>query len=305
MRGGDSRDEVLTLTPRQPGPLNVRVTASSTGLKQQALHTFIAQKPNLSLRVDGPTKRYVGRPAEWKISVKNEGDADVTGVVVRDRLPIEQVFKFAPNGNYQNGEVVWNVGTLKPGQEAILDLTTDCQKAAVASEKTTTLTADGNVRADKISRLEIQGIAALKMEMTDLNDPVEVGKNVTYRLIITNTGSAPAGNISVKGTAPDLLKPVQGKGPTRETIAGRSIAFDKVDSLQPGAQITFYFVCEAVKEGDVRFRVEYTSDLNQTPLFEEEPTRVIAPIAPGGPIQKPNPVPPPPAGGAATPLPPG
>ena len=141
------------------------------------------------------------------------------------------------------------------------------------------------------------------MEMNGLNNPVEVGKNVIYRMVLTNTGSAPAKNIDVKATLSDLLKAVNATGPTKETIAPKFITFGKVDALQPGAKLTFQFECQAVKEGDARFRVEYTSDLNPAPIFEEEPTRIVAPLS--APVPGPAPPPLPPGGGAAKPLPPG
>ncbi len=304
LKAGSSRDETLVLTPRRAGPLGMNTRATSAGLQAQATHVVNVQKPNVSLRVEGPTKRYVGRPAEWKIIVKNEGEAEQSGVIVRDRLPPELGFKIASRGgSHAAGEVTWLLGTLKPGEEVALDLTTECQKAAAAAEKITQLTADGNVRADKSSRIEIEGIAAIKMEMRDDVDPVEVGKNAVYRMTLTNTGSAPAKKVDVKATLPDLLKAVRASGPTKETIAGKFITFGTVDSLQPGAKVMFVFECQALKEGDARFRVEYTSELNQQPIFEEEPTRLVAPF----PAPIPNgPAPPaPPGGGVPTPLPPG
>jgi uncharacterized repeat protein (TIGR01451 family) len=305
LKAGASRDETLVLMPRRAGPQALNVRATSAGLQAAATHVVNVQKPNVSLRVEGPTKRYVGRPAEWKIIVKNEGEADQSGVVVRDRLPAELGFKVASRGGtHAAGEVTWFVGTLKAGEEVALDLTTECQKAAAAAEKITLVSGDGNVRAEKSSRLEIEGIAAIRMEMRDDVDPVEVGKNAIYRMTLTNTGSAPAKSIEVKATLPlELLKAVRASGPTKETIAGRFITFDKVDSLQPGAKVMFIFECQALKEGDARFKVEYTSELNQQPIYEEEPTRLVAPFP--APIGS-GPAPPaPPGGGVPTPLPPG
>jgi hypothetical protein len=97
-------------------------------------------------------------------------------------------------------------------------------------------------------------------------------------MTLKNTGSTAATNITVKATPSLLLKAVSASGPTRETIVGGIITFAKVDMLQPGQTITFRFECAAVKDGDARFRAEYTSDLNPVePISREEPTRVVAP----------------------------
>lgn len=301
LKAGDTRDEILILTPRREGQLAVRVRVSGAGLDAQAAAVVNVQKPNVSLRVTGPIRSFVGRPAEWKIIVKNEGAAEQTGVMVRDRLPTELGFKFASrNGTYADSEVLWNLGTLKPGEEVALDLVTESQKAALAAEKITLMTADGGVRVERSSKIQIDGIAALRLELTDLNDPVEVGKNVQYRMILTNTGSAPANKIDVKATVPDLLKAGGANGPTKATIVGRFITFGRVENLQPGAKVAFTFECQALKVGDVRFRVEYTSELNERPIIEEEPTNLVAPSV--NPNLAP---PPPPGGGIPMPLPPG
>jgi uncharacterized repeat protein (TIGR01451 family) len=288
LRAGETRDQNLTLTPRKAGALGVKVTATSGGLSVSATQIVTVTQPKVSLRVDGPSKRYVGRPAEWKIYVKNDSDADLSGLVVRDRLPAELQFKFAgQNGVFAGGEVTWNIGALKAGAEVPLDLITDCQKAAVAAEKLTMASADGNARAEKSAKINIDGIAALKMVMAGKTNPVEIGKNVIYEMTLTNTGSAAASNITVKATPSPLLKAVGATGPTKEAIAGGVFTFDKVDSLQPGQTITFRFECQAVKDGDARFRTEYTSDLNPVqPIYEEEPTRVVAPLGATAPLPK-------------------
>jgi uncharacterized repeat protein (TIGR01451 family) len=304
LKPGESRLEKLVLTPRQMGTFNVLVTASSSGLTTQAAAQITAQKPNVSLRVDGPApaKLFVGRSANWRIVLKNDGAVDLTGVVVRSRLPAEQQFKSASRaGSVLNGDVTWTIGAMRAGEEIALDLTTDCVKAAAASDLSTLLTADGNVQSLQTSRLEIQGIAALKMVMSDLSDPVEVGKTVVYRMVITNTGSAPANRIEVKGIAPEPLRPAKASGPSRNTINGRLIAFDKVDNLQPGNSLTYQFECDALKAGDIRFRVEYTSDLNENPIYEEESTHIVPSLQQGAPADPP----PPPGGGVPKPLPPG
>lgn len=298
LKPGESRNEVLVLTPKRAGALNMRVTATSSGLVSAVVHTVTVQRPNMTLRVQGPDKRYVGRSADYTIIVKNEGAADQTGVVVRDRLPAELRFTAATRGgNHAGGEVTWNLGVLKAGEEAVLELKADCLKAAPAAEKVTLLTADGNVSVEKRVRLEIEGIAAIKMEMRHDIAPVEVGKNVIYRMTLTNTGSAQARKIDVKATLPDLLKAIRADGPTKEVIAGKFVTFGTVDTLPPGAKVQFIFECQALKEGRARFRVEYTSELNPAPIFEEEDTPLVAPFS--------SPIPVPPGGGVPMPLPPG
>ena len=298
LKAGAFRDVNLVLLPRRPGALRINVRATSGGLQAEMAHVVNVEQPKVSLRVEGPSKRYVGRPADWKIIVKNDGLAEQTGVVVRDRLPPELGFKLATrNGTHVAGEVTWQLGTLKPGEEVVLGLTTEALKASPAAEKVTQVTGDGNVRAEKVSRIELEGIPAIKMIMNHEGNLIEVGKNVVYRMTLTNNGSAPAKKIDVKATVPaEFLKALRADGPTKEAILGNIVTFGRVDVLQPGQTVTFRFECQALKDGDARFKVEYTSELNQEPIREEEATRLLAPLA--------SPIPMPPAApGGVAPMP--
>jgi uncharacterized repeat protein (TIGR01451 family) len=292
LKAGETKVVPLTLLPRRPGALTVNVRAVGGGLQAGADWVVNVEQPKITLRVDGPAKRYVGRTAEWKIIVKNEGLAEQAGVVVRDRLPPELVYKSSSRGgSYAAGEVTWSLGTIRPGEEIVLDLATDAVKANPAAEKVTQLTGDGNVRVDKVSRIAIEGAPGIKMVMNHETNPVEVGKPVVYRMTLTNNGSAPAKNIDVKATVVtgDLLKAAKGNGPTKGTIQGNIVTFERVESLAPGATVTFLIECQALKEGDARFRVEYTSELNQEPIREEEATRILAPLTnpiPAQPLPK-------------------
>jgi uncharacterized repeat protein (TIGR01451 family) len=285
LKANSQSDEFLTLTPTKAGNLALRVRVSGGGLDAQAAAFVNVTKPNVSLRVVGPNKAFAGRPVDWRIFVRNDGDVEQTGVIVRDRLPAELGFKEASRGGtFSNGDVVWNLGTLKPREEVVLDLKTDALRIG-AAEKITMLTGDGGLSVQQTSRIQIEGAAALRMELTDLSDPVEVGKNAVYRMTLTNTGSAPANKIDVKATAPELLKIVNVTAPAKETILGQIVTFGQFD-LPAGAKATFTFEYQALKTGKAIFRVEYKSELNVTPIFEEEPTTLVAPL------QNPVPMPP-------------
>lgn len=303
LRAGESRKEVLTLTAIRPGRLQLLVSASSSGLSAEATKTVDVTQPSVSIDINGPQKRVVGRPAEWKISIKNPSPALLSGVIVRDRLPPELEFQAAPQGGqFQNGEVVWNIGTLQPNEERVLDLITLASRPAPLAEQRAEVLAEG-VRREAKATIEIQGLAALTASLTALNNPVEVGKPAIYRLEIVNQGSAELKAVVVKATASEQLRPVKAQGPAPETVAGRLVEFAQLPAIQPGSKVTYFIECQADKQGDGRLKVEVTSGTNPEPLVREEPTRIIAPfLAPAPPAPPPGP---PPDGGVPMPLPPG
>lgn len=296
LAGGETKTIGLPLTAKQMGRFRVVVIATADGgLRDQAEHVVVIQQPQARLDIDGPKTRYQDRPADFTLKIVNTGEVPLTNLVVRDRLPPELGFVSASgDGKIVGGDVEWNVGTLGPREERTLNLSTRCQKLALAAVQQATLTADSGIRVEAQKGLEILGIPALRVEMRDLDDPVEVGKRTAYLLKITNTGSLPANGIEVKAVLPDKMKYLGVRAVAKEQVIGQTITFAKVDGLEPNKTLEYFIDVEAVKPGDARFRTEvFSPDLRAGPVIEEESTRIVesASAAPMGPVPPP-PVPP-------------
>jgi uncharacterized repeat protein (TIGR01451 family) len=277
---GESKNIPLTLTPRQVGRLSTRVTASADGgLSDSAEHAVTVQQSQLTLGVFGPTRRYVGGKAEFDVRVTNAGDMPLTNVIVRDRLPPELRFESATQGGQPGaGEVLWRLGTLGPREQRILQVTTVAEKLTPSAVQVVEATADPAMRAQAQASLEIAGMPALRMEVVDEGDPVEVGKTVTYRIEITNTGSLPAKAVAIKALLPVELRLVPGKatGPSLATVAGQTITFAPVD-VEPQKAVRFLIEAEGLRPADVRFRAEMRSLALDQPVLEEESTTIYDP----------------------------
>jgi uncharacterized repeat protein (TIGR01451 family) len=220
--------------------------------------------------------------------------------------------------------VVWELGTLGPGEEKKVRVTGICAGPAPATVNRATVTAEGGLSASGESALEIVGLAGLNLQLSDEGDPVEVGKRVTFRVKVTNTGSAPASGIEVRLTLPPELQPVadSARGPSASLITGQVVAFAKVESLPPKVTLEYTIEAQALKKGDVRTRAELRSAaLEKGPVVEEQSTTIYegrppaearasparaavpVPLAPvdgvpnrmpvGGPVPPPPPPPPP------------
>ncbi len=291
---GTSQTVKLILTPRQAGQLNTRVTATADGglvdVTDVAVNVGQAAAPpqpppppqgQMSLSIDGPRTRYVGRPAEFSIRVTNAGDVPVTNIVVRDRLPAELSFISAGQGGQLAGnDVVWSVGIMQPKEQKVLKLTANCQKLTPAAVQQASASGDPNARADASAALEIFGMPAFEFKVGDTGDPVEVGKRLTYQITVTNTGSLPANDVEIKGIVPNEMRVIQGNGPTKVNVAGQMVTFEKLPVLQPGQPRVFTIEVEGAKAGDVRFRAELRApSLPAGPLFEEESSNIVPPAA--------------------------
>ncbi|MHC4469223.1 MAG: hypothetical protein ACYSUZ_07715, partial [Planctomycetota bacterium] len=116
-------------------------------------------------------------------------------------------------------------------------------------------------------------ISAILLEVIDLSDPIEVGKDVTYVITATNQGSAPATNILIKALLEKSLEYVGNSGTTGGAVSGDTVSFDPLPALAPKDTATWKIVVKAVKEGDVRFGVTMNSDQLTRDVQETEATK--------------------------------
>src|SRR5262249_31767210 len=142
---------------------------------------------------------------------------------------------------------------------------------------TAVLTTDFGLRVEDSARMEILATpAALRLEVIDIGDPVEVGKQVEYQIEVANTGSKPAGGVQVIATLPAELKAVNTVGGPAN-VQGQTITFGKLEALAPGQTQKYSIKAEALKAGDVRFEAKLLSDILTSPVTETESTTVVDP----------------------------
>lgn len=288
---GESKTVQLTLTSKQAGRLVNRVEATADGnLTAQAEHPVDVQNAQLKIDLTGPTKRYMTRPADWKIAVTNPGASVLNNLVVRDQLPPELVFVSAGQGGVlANGEVVWQLGTLQPGEQKIVQVKTSCARMTPKALNVAVATSDPGLRVQSESAIEINGLPAFRLEVQDLQDPVEVGGKTLYRIDVRNTGTLAGSQVRITATVPKQLKVTNANGPSQPRIDGTEVEFPPVDSLPPGQKLTYTIEAQALEPGDVRFRAKLTSSTSSEPVIEEESTNIYA--APSVGPATPSPVP--------------
>jgi uncharacterized repeat protein (TIGR01451 family) len=286
--GNESRTVPLTLTALQEGRPVTRVTATADGgLKDQAEHAVVVRKSQVSLKLEGPTRKFVGRPTEYTIHVTNPGDVPLTNVVIRDRLPPELSFVSADEGGQLvSNEVEWRVGTIPAKQEKVVRVTARSEKIARSAVNVAVVTADGGLNKEEKVNLEILGIPAYRFQVTPSTNPVELQKKLTYQIAVTNTGSLPANAVVISAVVPPELKVIGAKGPAKETIKGQNVTFAKMDGVQPGQTVTYDIEVEAVKVGDARFKVQLRGETLTTPVLKEATTQIYDPSSKPPPMAK-------------------
>jgi uncharacterized repeat protein (TIGR01451 family) len=293
LKPDEARSVSLTLTPRGPGesPIGVTVRADG-GLHTKADCALKVIEAGAVLQLTGPASRHVGRPAEWSLAVKNTGQVPLQQVMVRDLLPPELQFVEAPRGadgpegRPNGGEVVWDVGVLRPNEVRVLKLVTKGTRPAakvVHSAFVSAQAVTGQPAADAAgwlvhakaeAALTLQGVASLNLKVADKVDPVHVGERTAYTIRVTNAGSLDGERVQVVATIPPEMRVVTVWGPGGYRLTGDRLEFQPAARLQPGAVLDYAIDVETLKTGDARLRVELSSAALKQPVVQEESTMV-------------------------------
>lgn len=252
---------------------NTVIAVCDKGLKAEATHKVVVKEPILVLTKTGPAKRYVDRNAAYEITVTNKGDGDARKTVLTDTIPAGTTFvRASGGGTFANGKVQWNLGTLAPNVSKNVSLTLKATRIGTIKNMVTASAKCTDASAEVTT--EITGIAAILLEVIDLEDPIEVGTNTTYLITVTNQGSAIGTGIKIVCTLPGQQEYVSGQGPTRPIVEGKTVTFTPLARLAPKAKATYRLVIKGIGTGDTRFKVELYSDQIIIPVMETESTNI-------------------------------
>jgi uncharacterized repeat protein (TIGR01451 family) len=275
LAAGQSKQFAATLKADKTGKYeNKAVASSSAGLKAEASTVTEVHQPILEITKTGPEKLYTGRPVTYEIMVTNKGDVPAREVILEDQLPTGAKFVSASNGGSAlGGKVRWEFETLAPGDSRKVSITVTPDGAGTITNVATAkaVCAEGVSASAKTATT---GIAAVLLEVVDVEDPIQVGNTETYVITATNQGSTADTNIKIVCTLEDTEQYVSSSGATNASVAGNTITFAPLPTLAQKAQATWRVTVKGVKAGDVRFTAVMTSDQLTRPVQETEATKI-------------------------------
>ncbi|HDQ70993.1 MAG TPA: DUF11 domain-containing protein, partial [Chloroflexi bacterium] len=150
-----------------------------------------------------------GEVMTYSLTVHNDGPSDAADVIVTDTLPAEVAFDSAdpyPNVSDVN-PLVWNLGTLTPGESRYILITVTVNADVTASFTNTvviTTSTPGDDPGDNEDDHPADATprADLGIVKSGDPDPVTLGALLTYTLRVTNYGPGAAENVRVTDTLP-------------------------------------------------------------------------------------------------------
>jgi uncharacterized repeat protein (TIGR01451 family) len=267
--GAERRLRVEAQADRE-GKFEDRVTASCS--VSQSLATDI-QRPRLALTMAAPEQARLGDEVRFQVRVTNNGTGPATHVVVHDHPP-------AGLRHAQGADVEADLGTLAPGESKAIALRTTAVRGGRLLNEVVA-SADDGLEAAASAAVEVEGVPALRLEVVDLVDPVEVGGETTYEIRVHNQGTGACSRVQVVAVVPDGMT-LRSAEPAGHHVDGSRVVFDAVPRLLAGADTVFRVRVRAKAVGDWRFKASLNCDQLQRPVRAEESTQVYdaGPAAP-------------------------
>jgi uncharacterized repeat protein (TIGR01451 family) len=279
LRPGENRRMELVLTAEQAGRIhNVMTARADASLQVEASCEFNVIAPELQLTIEGPQRRFLERPATYRVSVDNPGTASAKDVQLVTHLPKGMQFVSANNmGEYDSSShsVHWSLAELPANERGTVELIALPIEAGEQTLQISTKARQGlEDRTDK--QVLVEGLSALMFEVIDVEGLIEIGGETTYEIRVQNQGSKAATNVQIVAIMPPGIRPVSGQGETRHAVQGERVVFAPLPQLAPKSETTFRISAQGIRPGDQRVRVQITADDLQQPITKEVSTRVYA-----------------------------
>jgi uncharacterized repeat protein (TIGR01451 family) len=255
--------------------VNKAVVSSASGLMAESSSTVITvRQPRLTIVTTGPTRQYLGRPLDYEITVTNRGDGTAKNLVIENAVPAGVTAIEASTGaNLTGTKLVWQMDSLESNASTRVRLSYVPTKGGTITN-TASVTAYCAETATASTQTLVTGIPALRLDVVDLDDPIEVGRPTTYVITVTNSGTAADSNIRIVCYLEDKVQYISSVGDTSGSIMGNTISFAPLHSLEPKGRATWRVVVKGVRPGDVRFRVTMSSDQLARPVEDTEATNL-------------------------------
>ena len=278
LKPGESKNYTAKVSATRTGKFVNTATANADGgltAKSGNVTTTIT-KPALAITKTSTKKMFVGgsRTIKYTLTVTNTGNGVARDAKLVDMLPSGTTFVSASEGGrHSGGNVTWLLGDMAPKAKRTFEVSV---KPGAIGTYVNNATASAFCASDVSAKweTEVDGIPAILLEVVDLEDPNEVGSTVTYRIQVTNQGSAAGRNIVIKAIVPAQMEFISGTGPSSVSSAGSNVSFAPLGTLAAGKTATYTIKVRAKAAADVRFKVSMTSAQSSVPVEETESTYI-------------------------------
>lgn len=229
--------------------------------------------PKLVLQCNAPPREFTGRATKVCLTLHNTGTGPESDLSISLAIPAGvKVVGATGGGTTLEDRIVWDIGTL--GTNASREVCAELMSSQ-AGVKVFASTARGAATSlTNNCETKFIGVFAMVVEVIDVEDPVLVGKEVTYIITAMNQGDQVLTNVRVNCVVPNSQEYVMGSGTTAVRANNQAVTMEPVPTLEGKATATWRIVTKALRADDARFKVQFISDQFDSPINEDEATRL-------------------------------
>jgi len=230
------------------------------------------QSPQVTVHKILPEEVQVGKPATFRIVVRNSGAIAVPKVEVHDPIPWGvRVLRTNPSAAQgSQGTLVWTLGPLKPGDEAVLEAEVmPLQEGELGSVATLMIHSQASAKT-KCTRPQL-------IVKTQVQPQAMIGEELLVTMTVSNTGSGVATNVILEEHVP----------PELQHPAGNELE-NALGDLKPGESRQVQLKLQAIRAGNAVNRLIARADGNLR-VEDQTTIQVLAPqidVAIDGPTRR-------------------
>ena len=277
---GESQVVTLRVQAAMAGAQSCSMIATTEGTPKVTAQAKIdIRQPKLTLGASGPAKCVVRAEPTFTLEVANPGTSATEPVQLAVAFPEGLDFLSASDGGAYDPAtrtVSWTLGVAAAGTKRNLTVKA---KSTVAGNLAVRAVAQAgsklNARAEAV--LQADGVPALLFEVVDHEDPIEVGKESTYEIRLSNTGTMHCTNVKLTAALSDGLQPTQVSSNLPYKIVGQTMVFEPIAKLAVKADLIVRIKAKGATAGDHRFKVQLACDQMKQPVVKEESTSFYQP----------------------------
>lgn len=278
---GESKTIPLECVAAKAGAQQCTLTVfADTNPGESAKANVNVVEPQLIAKQTGPAKCLVKGEPVYQIDLSNPGTTTTDPISVWTTIPEGfEVVQASDGGTFvpTNKAVGWKLNGLTAGGSKALTLklrSVGPTEAIIRTVAQATPEGKGKALEAKCDTVvKAEGVPALRFEVIDVEDPVEVGKEALYEIKVTNQGTGPCTNVTVVAELADGTTLSSASGPTNGKATGNVVTFETLAQLPVKGEAVFKVKVKGSQAGDTRFRAKVACDQIRTPVSKEENTR--------------------------------
>jgi uncharacterized repeat protein (TIGR01451 family) len=285
---GQSKKVGITFHVTRPGKLcHTMEVTNKAGVHESAQACLtVAEQPALKVDITSAQKFLrVGDSADFTVVITNTGD--VPAQQVRATVTFEQGLKAAKASQgvqtTADGGLVWTIDTLAPRAQQTWNIQCTCVAAAQRACGRVALNDQTGLNLGEEACLQIVptqvapgGTSDLRLQVTGRNNPVKVGSEASYSIVVTNAGTNSQRQVTLSVTVPDNMTFVTAQGPANSSPNGQNVRFEPILEMRPGETITFDLRLRANAKGPANVAAQVTSSTTTQPLTGSAATNIFA-----------------------------